>query len=319
MLSSPSRFMTVFVTKGIKKSGMDILNKHFKDIILPSSPNEISRKEFVEKALKADIILADRRDVINKEILDSPKLKLVSVCAAGYDNIDLKYATKRKIVVANTHSQANTCADTIFTLILACARRVVECDQFVRSGTWGKVRASTMFGLDIHHKTLGIIGAGKIGKCVAERGEGFKMKILYNDIGPGFTPLDNLLKESDVVVLATPLTEKTRKLIGKREIGLMKPTAILANIGRGACIDTEALADALEQKKIWGAALDVIDQEPIPANHRILKNKNLAIFPHIGSGSNECHDEMAREAAMAAVYFMHGENVPNITNKELYE
>lgn len=312
--------MSIFVTREIKKGGMDILKKHFKDIILPSAPEGIPREEFVEKALKADIILADRRDVINKEILDSPKLKLISVCAAGYDNIDINYATKRKIIVSNTHrSLANTCADTIWSLIMACARRVAENDQFVKNGSWGKISQTTMFGVDVHHKTLGIIGAGHIGRCVGRRGEGFDMKVLYNDIGPQYTPLDTLLKESDVVVVACPLTEKTKKLIGRREIGLMKPNAILANVGRGAVIDTDALADALEQKKIYGAALDVIDPEPLPVNHRILKNKNLAIFPHIGSGTAECQNEMAIEAAEAAVHFLHGEKVPNITNAELYE
>ena len=144
------------------------------------------------------------------------------------------------------------------------------------------------------------------------------MKVLFNDTGPQYTPLEQLLKESDVVVVACPLTEKTRKLIGRKEIAMMKKTAILANIGRGPVIDTEALADALEQKQIWGAALDVIDPEPLPHNHRILKNKNLAIFPHIGSGTAQCFNEMSIEAAEAAVHFLHGERVPNVTNVEVY-
>ncbi|EAY23580.1 D-isomer specific 2-hydroxyacid dehydrogenase, putative [Trichomonas vaginalis G3] len=166
---------------------------------------------------------------------------------------------------------------------------------------------------------MGIIGAGHIGKAIAKRAQGFDMKVLFNDLGEGFTPLDQLLKQSDFVVAACPLTEKTRNLISHNEIALMKPTAVLANIGRGPVFDVEAVADALEQKKIYGAALDVIDPEPFPPTHRILKCKNLVITPHIGSSTIETTNNMAIESANACVYFLNGERVPNVSNPKVYE
>lgn len=324
MLTSPSVFsktMTLFITHKPRDIGMEILKKNFTDIIHSPNWKKLSRKEFVEYAHKADVMYANGGDLINKEVLDSPKLKCVSVAAAGADKIDMDYATKRKIAVSNTHvTLADTCADTIMGLILACARRIAEGNNYVKSGEWAE-KPKRLWGIDIHHKTMGIIGAGHIGQAIAQRARGFSMNVIFNDIkqGPGVVPLDQLLKESDVVVAACPLTEKTKKLIGRREIGLMKPTAILANIGRGAVFDTDAVCEALEQKKIWGAALDVLDKEPVPKGHRILKNENLVITPHIGSSTLVTTDNMAIEAANACVHFLKGEKIPNISNPAVYE
>ena len=321
MLSTDSfsKLLRVFVSPKFPPCAMDVLKKNFTDLDIAQS--RLTREEFIKRAKEADIICSKGTDPIDKEVLSSKKLKLVSQMAAGIDNIDLEEATRRKVLVASTHtSLEGTCADLIMGLMLACSRRIVEAHNYILEGKWTKPANNDFMGLDMHHKTMGIIGAGHIGQALGRRAKGFDMNVLYYSLDPKISvPLEKLLKESDFVAVCLPLTKDTRHFIGKHELSLMKRTAIIANIGRGAVIDTDALAEALENGTIHGAALDVVDPEPLPRNHKLFRQKNLVIAPHIGSGTLETKDAMAMEAVNACVQYLNGERISNISNPELYE
>ena len=320
MLSSDyfRKNLRVFVTHNLRKSGLKILQDNFKDIDVQKG--KLTRSQFLEHARAADIIVSSASDSIDKEVLACKNLKLVSQVAAGMENIDVEEATKRKILVANTHtSLEDTCADTIWALMMACCRRIVEAHTYVMDGKWTEKNSDLFMGLDMHHKTIGIIGAGHIGQAVARRAKGFDMKVLFNTLNPKIsTPIGDVLRKSDFITVAVPLTKMTRHLIGARELKLMKPTSIIANIGRGPVIDTDALADALEKGQIYGAALDVTDPEPLPRNHKLLRQKNVIIAPHIGSATEETRNAMAVEAANACVQFLNGQKISNCSNPEIY-
>ena len=299
---------------------MKLLTTHFTDIDKPGKP--LSREEFLKHAHDADIIIAKGSDTIDKEVLAGKKLKLVSTVAAGMDRIDVQEATKRKILLANTHvSLEDTCADTIMGLIVMCRRRLFSACNYVKNGQWKNTwsESEPYLGHDVHHKTMGIIGAGHIGQAVARRARGFDMKVNFFEKDDSREKFEKLLKESDFVSICCPLTKETYHMFGKREFDLMKPNAIIANIGRGPIIDNEALADALEAKKIYGAALDVTEPEPLPVNHRLMKIENAVIAPHIGSATLETRTEMAMEAVRACVHYLKGEKIPNCSNPELYD
>jgi lactate dehydrogenase-like 2-hydroxyacid dehydrogenase len=298
---------------------MKLLEKHFTDIDKPEK--KLSREEFLQHAHAADIIIAKGSDTIDKEVLAGKKLKLVSTVAAGMDRIDIDEATRRKILLANTHvSLEDTCADTIMGLILACRRRLMSACNYVKGGKWNTTWSDVepYLGDDVHHKTMGIIGAGHIGQAVARRAKGFDMKVSFFDRGDGRAAFEKLLKESDFVSICCPLTKETHHMFGKKEFDLMKPNAIIANIGRGPIIDHEALADALEAKKIYGAALDVTEPEPLPVNHRLMKIETAVIAPHIGSATHETRAAMAMEAVRACVQYLKGEKISNCSNPQLY-
>jgi glyoxylate reductase len=290
-----SRSLSLFVSFKLNPQVVSLLKQHFTDIEV-STRNQLPHSFLVEKAKSCDVLLTYPYDKIDSSVLDSKKLKFVSVFGAGTDNINIPYATKRGILLANVHqSLADTCADTLISLFLAVSRHVVEADNYVHDRKWtsNDVNATVFWGLDMHHKTMGIVGAGHIGRAVARRAQGFEMKILYNDILPEYSPLTQLLKESDFLAICCPLTPQTHKLISEKEFRLMKPTAIIGNIGRGAIIDTDALVEAISRKKIYGAALDVTDPEPLPVNHPLLDQKNIVISPHFGSGTRQTRLNMA--------------------------
>jgi phosphoglycerate dehydrogenase-like enzyme len=286
---------------------------------MPKDVLKLPRKEWLKHAKDADIILTSRVAPVDKEALSGPNLKLVSTASSGFDHIDMQECNRRGILVANTQcSLDDTCADVIMGSIIACARRICESNQFISEGKWNK--SVNIMGLDIHHKTMGILGLGHIGKKVAKRAKGFDMNVLYYDkVGDNITPLDRILRESDFLTICLPITSETYHLIGKKEFDLMKPTSIIANIGRGAVIDNEALADAIAARKIYGAALDVTDPEPLPPNHRLIREKTVVITPHIGSATEETRNNMAAEAARACVQFCKGERITDCVNPFLYD
>ncbi|MFM7150295.1 MAG: 2-hydroxyacid dehydrogenase [Gemmataceae bacterium] len=233
-----------------------------------------------------------------------PHLKVISNFGVGVDHIDLEAARTRGIPVGNTPGILDgATADMAFTLLLASARRLVEGDRYARSPQFTRYDPSFMLGREVHHSTLGIIGMGRIGLQVARRARGFDMKILYHNrqprpeaeqqTGARWVSKNDLLQQSNFVVLTVPLTESTRHLIGWNELCLMKPTAILVNVARGPVIDTEALTEALRVRKIDGAALDVTDPEPLPRDHPILRLDNLTLAPHLGSATEETRQRMA--------------------------
>ncbi|WP_097147697.1 2-hydroxyacid dehydrogenase [Ureibacillus acetophenoni] len=262
---------------------------------------------------------------INKELLDqAPQLKIVSNFSVGYDNLDIAELSARGIMATNTPDVLNdTVADTMFGLLLATARRMPEMDQLVKNGQWKTMIGEELYGVDVHHKVLGIIGMGGVGKAIAKRAHfGFDMPILYHNrsrneeaeelFGATYCSLEDLLKQSDFVCLMTPLTPATENLMGKREFDLMKKTAIFINGSRGKTVDEEALVEALKTGEILAAGLDVFVQEPVQPDHPLLSLKNVVTLPHIGSAVYETRKKMAMLAAKNLVTGLQGETPPNL-------
>ncbi len=288
------------------------------------------REALLERVRGVDGLLCLLTDRIDGEVMDAagPGLKVISNHAVGVDNIDLEAATARGIPVGNTPGiLTDATADFAFALLLAAARRVVEGERFVRAGKWKTWGPSLLLGVDVFGATLGIIGYGRIGQALARRATGFNMRILYFD--PSFptsdpslpgaaVDLETLLRQADFVSLHTPLTEQTYHLIDKRALDLMKPTAILINTARGPVVDLQALYQALKAQRIFAAALDVTDPEPIPLDSPLLELDNLIIVPHIASASRSTREKMATMAAENLIAGLRGERLPNCVNPEVY-
>lgn len=276
----------------------------------------------------AIILLTDR---IDEEVLSRcPGLKIVCNVAVGFNNIDVEACTRRKVMATNTPGVLDdTTADFTWTLLLAAARRVVEADCTLRAGLWTGWKLMEFLGFDVHHKTLGICGLGRIGQRVARRARGFEMKILYTDVaraessveaelGCEFTDKKTLLAESDFVTLHVPLFPETTHYISSAELGLMKKTAILINASRGPVVDEKALVQALREGRIAGAGLDVYEREP-EVEPGLLEMKNVVLAPHIASASRETRLRMATMAAENLVAGLSGKRPPNLLNPEVSE
>ena len=266
---------------------------------------------------------------VDKSLLDkAQQLKMVCNTSVGYDNLDLSELSERGIMATNTPEVLNeTVADTIMGLILCTARRMPELDRFVKTGNWESNLGEKWFGVDVHHKVLGIIGMGGIGSAVAKRAHfGFGMNILYHNrsrnheaeqrYGATHCSMEELLEQSDFVCLMTPLTPQTEEMIGKKEFNLMKETAIFINGSRGKTVDEEALIDALQNDKIHAAGLDVYVQEPVKLDNPLLSMKNAVTLPHIGSATYETRLKMAMLAATNLVAGLQGEIPPSLIKTE---
>lgn len=262
---------------------------------------------------------------VDKEFLDNaPNLKIVSNISTGYNNFDVDEMTKRGVMGTNTAGALeDTTADAIFGILLAAARRIAELDRYVKEKRWNELLREEFFGVNVHHKTLGIIGMGKIGSVIAKRAHcGFDMDILYYNrsrnseaeqkYNAKYCTLDELLQQSDFVVLMTPLTPETEKLIGAREFKLMKKSAIFVNGSRGKTVDEQALIEAIQNKEILGAALDVFEQEPIHPDNPLLTFPNVVTTPHIGSATYETETKMFEVAAKNLISGLSGETPPNL-------
>ena len=259
-----------------------------------------------------------------------PQLKVIANVAVGFDNIDVQAATERKIAVTNTPDVlTNTTADFAFTLLMASARRIAEADRFLRAGRWRQWSIDLLCGQDIHRRTLGMVGMGRIGQAMAHRGRGFEMRLLYHDairapaevetdLGLEFVPFEQLLRESDFVSLHVPLLPETRKLISTAELKMMKETAILINTSRGPVVDEAALADALTEGTIAGAGLDVFEREP-EVEPRLLKLENAVLAPHIASASIDTRRRMSVMSAENVVAALQGNRPPNLVNTALFD
>ncbi len=322
----------VFVTREIPEKGLNIILERF-DAKVWREYTPPPKEVIIEEAKDVDALVTLLTDKIDKEVLDVAKnLKIIAQYAVGYDNIDVEECTRRGIYVTNTPEVlTETTADFTWTLILAVARRVVEADKFVRSGEWEKSRTGwhpkMLLGTDIHGKTLGIIGLGRIGTAVARRAKGFNMKIIYysrsrkenieKELGLKYVDLNTLLREADFVSIHVPLTEETYHMIGERELKLMKNTAFLINTSRGKVIDEKALYKALKEKWIAGAALDVFEEEPTPANNPLLELENIVVAPHIASATHETRSRMAEMVAQNLIAYFEGKIPPNLVNPEV--
>jgi glyoxylate reductase len=280
---------------------------------------------------KVDALLTVVSDPVTDELLSAASnLKVVANMAVGYDNIDVEAATKRGIYVCNTPDVlTETTADLTFALLLATARRVVEAAEFTKEGKWQSWSPFLLAGHDIHHKTIGICGMGKIGEAVARRAKGFGMEILYHnrtrkpeaekEIGAKYASFDSLISHSDYVVAMAPLTNETRHMFNAEVFRKMKSTAIFINTSRGAVADEAALYEALEQKEIAGAGLDVFEVEPIAADHPLLKLKNVTALPHIGSASIDTRMAMIHICVENIQRILTGESPKTLVNKSVLE
>jgi glyoxylate reductase len=242
---------------------------------------------------------------VGPDLLDRfPGLRVVSNFGVGVDHIDVKAAAERGIPVGNTPGILDgATADLAFALVLAAGRRVVEGDRYARGPDFLRYDPSFLLGREVHGRTLGIFGMGRIGRQVARRARGFDMTVLYHNrnrsdeaeimLGASYATREELLATADFVVLTVPLTPETRGYIGRAELALMKPTATLVNVARGAVVDKDALTEALAARKLHAAALDVTDPEPLPRDHPLLKLDNVIITPHLGSATVETRRRMA--------------------------
>ena len=318
----------VVVTRKIPKQILALLEEECNVQMWAEEEQPIPRNQLLEMAADAVGIFSLLTDRIDQEMLEkAPKLKVVSNMAVGYDNIDLKACTAAGVMVTNTPGVlTETTADLTMALLLSTARRVVEASEYLRKGLWNSWSPMQLTGQDVFGATLGIIGLGRIGTAVAKRAKGFDMRILYYNRTPKqeleqelkleYASLEKLLKESDFVVVLTPLTEETRNLIGKRELGMMKPTATLINCSRGSVVNEEDLYQALKSGDIWAAGLDVYEQEPISLDHPLLQLSNVVLLPHIGSASIATRTKMGMMAAENMLAALRGEIPPNLLNPQ---
>ena len=268
-------------------------------------------------------------DQIDDEVLAScPDLRVVANVAVGFNNIDVEAATRRRVVITNTPDVlTETTADFAWTLLMATARRVVEGDQFVRQGRFTQWEYMRLLGGDVHGKTLGIVGFGRIGRATARRALGFGMRVLYQDTAPADaaterglnatrTDLPTLLRESDFVSVHTPLVPETRHLIGADALKAMKKTAYLINASRGPVVDEAALVEALRDGWIAGAGLDVFEEEPT-VHPGLLGLANVVLAPHIASASHDTRLKMATLAVDNCLAVLEGKMPPTPVNPEV--
>ena len=323
----------VFVTREIPEEGLKLIREYY-EVEVWDRYTPPPRDVLLEKVRSVDALVTLLTDRIDRELLDNaPNLRIIAQYAVGYDNIDVEYATSKGVYVTNTPGVlTDATADLTWALLLAAARRVVEADEFVRSGEWWRTGTGwhplMMLGYQVSGKVLGVIGMGRIGQAVARRAKGFNMRILYyqrhrlpddleRELGAQYVDLETLLRESDFVTIHVPLTHETYHMIGERELKMMKRTAILINTARGAVIDEQALVKALKERWITAAALDVFEQEPLPPDHPLMKLDNVVLAPHIGSATHETRNAMAKLVAENLVAFYRGEVPPTLVNKDV--
>ena len=320
----------VYVTRRIPESGIRLLQQSC-DVEIWDSDDVVPRDVFLNAVADKDAVLCLLTDRVDAETLDvAKKAKIFANMAVGFDNIDVVECTKRGIMASNTPGVlTDTTADFAFTLLMAAARRIREGHEFVHAGKWETWGPLLLMGQDIHHATLGLIGVGRIGTEMARRGQGFSMRLLYNDVvrredleqelGLEYANFDTVLKESDFVSLHVPYMPATHHLISTDQLAKMKQTAVLINTARGPIVDPKALYTALKSGEIWAAGLDVTDPEPIPMDDPLLTLDNCLIAPHIASASFNTRSDMSELAANNILAAIAGERPPTILNPEVLE
>ncbi len=316
----------VFVTRLIPEKGLSMV-RDFCEAEVWQDELPPDREALLSHVREMDGLLSLLTDVVDAGLMQAaPRLKVISNMAVGVDNVDLAAATARRIPVGNTPGVlTEATADMAFALMMAVARRIVEGVRYVQAGRWRTWGPQLLLGSDFNEATLGLIGFGRIGRAVAKRARGFGMRVLFHDpqvqAAEGALPVDmeTLLRESDFISLHVPLTPETHHLINDDTLGKMKPGAVLVNTSRGPVVDSEALYRALESKRIFAAALDVTEPEPLPADSPLLRLENCLVVPHLGSASRRTRDLMAFLAARNLIAGLKGEKLPHCANPQVYE
>ena len=321
--------MKIFVTRKIPEPGLKLLLRKFTLEINPYN-RVLTKEEIIKGAQGKDGILCLLTDPIDKDVINSePKLKMIASYAVGYDNIDIQAATKRGIPVSNTPDVlTDATAEMAWALLFSVTRRIVEGDTFTRAGRFKGWDPMLMHGQNVSNKTLGIIGAGRIGTDFALKSKGFNMHVLYaqrninelleRELKAKKVDISTLLKSSDFISLHIPLNKETYHLIGEKELKMMKKTAILINTSRGPVIDEQALVKALQEKWIFGAGLDVYEYEP-NISGELIKLDNVILQPHSASATIEARTKMAILTAENMIAGLKGEIPPNCVNKEVFQ
>jgi lactate dehydrogenase-like 2-hydroxyacid dehydrogenase len=321
--------MKIFVTRAIPQAGLELLQKNYQVEVNPFD-RVLSKDEIIRGLKGKDGLLCLLTDVIDKEVLTSePKLKMIANYAVGFNNIDITTATKLKIPVSNTPDVlTETTAEMAWALLFAVSRRIVEGDSFTRRGLFQGWSPMLLLGQDITKKTLGVIGAGRIGTAFALKSQGFNMNVLYVDkrrnsvlervLGAKKVSLNICLRKSDFISLHVPLVPDTRYLITEKEFQMMKHTSIFINTSRGKVVDEQALTQALREHWIFGAGLDVYEHEPhVPKD--LIELKNVVLQPHAASATIETRTKMAIIAAQNLIAGLEGKKPPNCINGEIFK
>ena len=317
----------VYITRMIPERALRLLQGHY-SVEVNNEDRPLRREELLDKVRGRHGVMTMLNDMVNDELMDAAgsQCRIFANYAVGVNNIDIPSASQRGIFISNTPDVlTDATADMAWALLLATARRIAEGDRIIRSGGFIGWSPLFMLGVEVTGKTLGIVGAGRIGQAVARRASGFDMKILYTanspktdfekTTGASFIGLDSLLELSDFVSLHVPLTPVTHHLISKHEFGIMKETAILINTSRGPVIDEKALAEALRTGQIRGAGLDVYEREP-EVEKGLLDLDKAVLCPHLGSATRETRERMGLMAAENILAALRGEMPPQCLNPE---
>ncbi len=307
-----------FVTRELPGDALDRLRAAH-EVDVWTEPAAPPREALLDGVERAQGLLSLLTDAVDAELIGAgPELRVISNYAVGVDNVDVDAATERGIPVGHTPDVlTDSTADLAVALMLAISRRLGEGERIVRAGEWGDWGPEWMLGRDLHGATVAIVGGGRIGSTVAKRLEGFDCEVIVagrSEAGE----LERLLAAADFVSVHTPLTPETRALIGEPELRAMKPTAHLVNTARGPIVDAAALERALRDGWIAGAALDVTDPEPLPADAPLLAAPNLLVIPHLGSATHATREAMADLAVDNLLAGLAGERLPRCVNPEVY-
>lgn len=317
----------ILATRPLFPAARNILDDEF-EVEYWTNPERIPRNELLKRVADKEALVCLLTEKVDEELLNTaPKLRIAATVSVGFDNLDVPACTKHNVVATHTPGVLDdTTADFAWALLMAVARRVLEGDAWMRAKDWPGWDLDQMLGADVWGKTLGIIGFGRIGRGVARRSYGFNMRVLYHDavrapmnveeqLRAEYADLDKLLRESDFVTVHVPLLPATRHLISSETLSKMKPTAFLINTSRGHVVDEAALVEALQEKKIAGAGLDVFENEP-SAHPGLLDRKDVVLTPHIASASVATRTKMAVMAANNVVACFHGKRPPNALNAD---
>ncbi|MRG84916.1 2-hydroxyacid dehydrogenase [Salinibacillus xinjiangensis] len=320
----------ILINDHIPEAARELLKKEC--TVFETDNLDMENEQHIQMLQDIEGIIGPKPKITEELLKYTPMLKVVSTVSVGYDNFDIKAMTDRKVIATNTPGVLNeTTADTIFGLLLTTARRFSEMDSYVKQGHWTtKAIPESLYGVNVHGKTLGIVGLGGIGEAIAKRAnKGFDMNILYHnrsrnakaeaEYGAKYLPLDDLLRDSDFVCVMTPLTPETKGLFGEREFRVMKPSAIFVNGSRGEVVNEAALYHALHDQEILAAGLDVYSKEPIDTTNPLLTLKNIVTFPHIGSRTLETREAMGLLATENLLAALRGERPPNAINQEVFQ